>query len=162
MDKPSLEKGLEVAKELTEELLKKLEVEAKVTVKEIDSSLEINIEGEDLGLLIGYHGDNLESLQLILGLLINRKLGGEEWIPISLDVGGWRDERLAALRASVEKIAPEIGVTRESYELPPMSSSQRRMVHLILADFPNLTSTSEGEEPNRRVVIKKADKSNES
>ena len=157
MGKQNLEKELKIAKELTEHILKELKIAAKVGVKEEDKAIQINIDGDELGLLIGYHGENLEALQLILGLMINKKAGGGEWIPINLDVGKWRADRMNELRSMVEKAASEIGVSKETVELLPMPASQRRMVHLILSDFPNLTSISEGEEPNRRVVIKKTE-----
>ncbi len=161
MDKSDLEKGLRIALDLTKELFKKLGVDAKVKCREENSTFYIDIEGEDLGLLIGYHGENLESLQLLLGLMVNKNLGSKEWVPVILDIGGWKLERSQALRSMVEKVVPEIGVSKEKIELPPMPASQRRLVHVILGDFPGLTSVSEGEEPNRRVVIRKAQNSNE-
>ena len=157
MGKQNLEKELKIAKELTEHILKELEITAKVDVKEENEAIQINIDGDELGLLIGYHGENLEALQLLLGLMVNKKLDTVEWIPVNLDIGKWRSDRMNELRSMVEKAASEIGVSKETVELLPMPASQRRMVHLILSDFLNLTSVSEGEEPNRRVVIKKTE-----
>ena len=157
MGKQNLEKELKIAKELTENILKELQIVAKVSVKEEDKAIQINIDGDELGLLIGYHGENLEALQLLLGLMVNKKAGSNEWIPVNLDIGKWRSDRMNELRSMVEKAASEIGVSKETVELLPMPASQRRMVHLILSDFPNFTSVSEGEEPNRRVIIKKAE-----
>ena len=156
MGKQNLEKELKIAKELTENILKELKIVAKVSVKEEDGAIQINIDGDELGLLIGYHGENLEALQLILGLMINKKIDSGEWLPVNLDIGKWRADRMDELRSMVEKAASEIGVSKETVELLPMPASQRRMVHLILSDFPEFTSISEGEEPNRRVIIKKA------
>lgn len=150
-----MEKGVKFAKELTEELLSKLGVKAEINTSEQDAAIHIGVEGEDLGILIGYHGENLEAVQLILGLMINKKLGGEEWVPVSLDVGGWRKERSEALRSMIDKAEMELKENKESVELPPMSASQRRMVHVLLSDYKGLTSESAGEEPNRRVIIKK-------
>jgi len=153
----NLEKELKIARQLTENILKELEITAKVDVKEENEAIQINIDGDELGLLIGYHGENLEALQLLLGLMVNKKLDTVEWIPVNLDIGKWRSDRMNELRSMVEKAASEIGVSKETVELLPMPASQRRMVHLILSDFLNLTSVSEGEEPNRRVVIKKTE-----
>lgn len=155
MGKTSVEEGVKIAKELTKKLLKKLDISAKVKASEQDSAALVEIEGDDLGLLIGYHGENLEALQLILGLMVNKKTSSEEWLPINLDVGGWRKERSEALKMMIEKAALEIEKDRETVELPPMSASQRRMVHVLLSDYPKITSESIGEEPDRRVVIKK-------
>lgn len=156
MDKPDLEKGVKLAQNLAEELLQKLEIKAEVKTKEENSSIYIDIEGGDLGLLIGYHGESLEALQLLLGLMINKNLGGEEWVPISLDIGGWREERVQAIRSLVKKMISEIGDSKDKVELPPMPASQRRTAHLILGEFPGFTSESIGDEPNRRVIIKKS------
>lgn len=156
IDKSNMEKAIKKAKDITKDLLKKLKVDAKVEVAEKDSVINISLEGEDLGLLIGYHGENLEAMQLIIGLMVNKNIDGEEWVPVNLDVGGWRDERIQVLRRMVEKAVLDIESVKEPVELPPMSASQRRMVHTILADFPGFISESIGEEPNRKVVIKKA------
>jgi len=152
----SMEKAIKKAEGLTKDLLKKLKVEAKVDVSEKDSAVNISLEGEDLGLLIGYHGENLEAIQLILGLMVNKNIEGEDWIPVNLDIGGWRDERVQALRTMVEKATIDIESTKEPVELPPLPASQRRMIHMILADLSDFTSESIGEEPNRKVVIRKA------
>ena len=154
--KSNMEKVIKKAEDITKDLLEKLKVDAKVEVVEKDSVININLEGEDLGLLIGYHGENLEAMQLIIGLMVNKNIKSEEWVPVNLDVGSWRDERIQVLRAMVEKATIEIKSVKESVELLPMSASQRRMVHMILADFPGFISESMGEEPNRKVVIKRA------
>lgn len=156
VDKSSMEKAVKKAKDITKDLLKKLKVDAKVEATEKDSVININLEGEDLGLLIGYHGENLEAMQLIIGLMVNKNIDNEEWVPINLDVGGWRDERIQVLRTMVEKATIEVESAKEPIELPTMSASQRRMVHMIIADFPGFISESAGEEPNRKVVIKKS------
>lgn len=156
MGKSDLEKGIKEAQKLTEELFKKLQVEADIKASEVESAVQVNVSGDDLGLLIGYHGETLEALQLLLGLMVNKEVGDEGWIPVNLDIGGWKAQRSQVLKSMVEKAATDIEVSDETSELPPMPASQRRMVHLILADFPNLTSESIGEEPNRKVTIKKA------
>ena len=156
MAKTNSEKGIKIANEFTEELLKKMGFEAKVKTAEEDSALHIKIEGDDLGLLIGYHGESLVAIQLILALMINNNLDTKDWIPVNLDVGGWRNERSESLKIMIDKAAAEIEAKKELVELPPMSASQRRMVHVLLSDYPNITSESIGEEPNRKVVIKKA------
>ena len=150
-----MEKNLKIANNLTKELLSKLGVEAKISVSEQDEAIHIAIEGDDLGILIGFHGDNLEAVQLILGLMINKKLEDEEWLPVNLDVGGWRKERTEILKSMIDKAEMELKESKEAVELPPMSASQRRMVHVLLSDYNGITSESVGEEPNRKVVIKK-------
>ncbi len=156
MGKSDLEKGIKKAQKLTEELFKKLQVEADIKASEAESAVQVDVSGDDLGLLIGYHGETLEALQLLLGLMVNKEVGDEGWVPVNLDIGGWKAQRSQVLKTMVEKASSDIEGSGETSELPPMPASQRRMVHLILADFPNLTSESIGEEPNRKVIIKKA------
>lgn len=150
-----MEKSLKIANDLTKELLNKLGVEAKIDVSEQDEAIHIAVEGDDLGILIGFHGENLEAVQLILGLMINKKLEEEDWLPVNFDVGGWRKERVEVLRSMIDKAKIELKDSKEAVELPPMSASQRRMVHVLLSDYKGITSESVGEEPNRKVVIKK-------
>ena len=79
-----------------------------------------------------------------------------DWVPVSLNVGGWRQAREEALGKMVSEAVNEIKEGRSEVALPPMSASQRRLVHLALTNFPDFKSESEGDEPNRKVVIKKA------
>ena len=143
-------------KALTEKLLGLLGVEAKIEVEAEAELIKIIISGEDLGLLIGYRGENLESLQLILGIVVNKKLSLDPRIPVVVDIDGWREQREESLRSLVEKEIKNISSKNPFVELPPMPPSQRRTVHLLVKDQDGLTSESSGEEPYRYVVIKKA------
>ena len=142
-------------KVFTEKLLGLLDVKAKVEVEADADLIKVMISGEDLGLLIGYRGENLESLQLILGIAINKKLSLEPRMPVVVDIDGWRQQREESLRSLVEKEIKNISSKNPSVELPPMPPSQRRTVHLLVKEQDGLTSESSGEEPNRYVVIKK-------
>jgi len=142
-------------KVFTEKLLGLLDVKAKVEVEADADLIKVMISGEDLGLLIGYRGENLESLQLILGIAINKKLSLEPRMPVVVDIDGWRQQREESLRSLVEKETKNISSKNPSVELPPMPPSQRRTVHLLVKEQDGLTSESSGEEPNRYVVIKK-------
>jgi len=154
-EKNKPEKIEKEAKELTEKVLKLLGVKADLEVTKQEDVVKIAIEGEDLGLLIGYRGENLEGLQLILATILNNKWGFESWTPVVVDVGGWRKQREDSLRALVAKEAEKISAERGRVELPSMPPSQRRMVHLLVSEYDGLESESIGDEPNRHVVIKK-------
>ena len=143
-------------KVLTEKLLELIGVEAKVEADADAELIKIMISGEDLALLIGYRGEHLESLQLILGIVVNKKLSLDPRIPVVVDIDGWREQREEALRSLVEKEIKNISLKQPFVELPPMPPSQRRTVHILVKDQEGLTSESSGEEPNRYVVIKKA------
>lgn len=154
-NKVSASKIEKAASDLTKELLEKLGVEAKVGVEPDPSVVKVKITGEELGLLIGYRGENLESLQLLLGIAINNKLDLDSRVPVLVDVGDWRAQREESLRSLVAKEIKNISGDKTSVELSPMPPAQRRITHLLVEDYKELTSESIGEEPNRRVIIKK-------
>ena len=143
------------AQTFTAKLLKLMGVDGEIEVEVDEELIKIMISGGDLGLLIGYRGENLESLQLVLGIALNKKLSLEPRMPVIVDVDGWRQQREESLRFKVEKEIANISSVRTSVELPPMPPTQRRSVHLLVKNYEGLTSESTGEEPNRRVVIKK-------
>jgi len=145
------------AQSLVEKILRLLGAEAKVAVVADTELIKIEIDGEDLGLLIGYRGENLESLQLLLGIILNKRLGEGAGRPVLVDVGGWRKSREESLQILVEKELAKLSKGRSYVDLPPMPPSQRRAVHILVGQHDGLVSESVGEEPNRHVVIKKAE-----
>jgi spoIIIJ-associated protein len=147
----------EIVKDFVDEIIKKIGLQAETKVKEADQTIEVSIKGENMGALIGYHGETLESLQLILSLMLNKKENGE-WKRIVVDIGNWRSERQEALKEMIGRAVSELKNSQlEQVALPAMSSSQRRLAHLIVSeDFPEIVSQSEGEEPNRRVILRKS------
>jgi spoIIIJ-associated protein len=159
-------KGLEVltlAEEIAKSLFSKLGVKANIVASEEDDNLLIRVEGEDLGILIGYHGETLQSLQLVLSLMVNKAVKANEdssasddtrWKRVLLDIGHWRDSREEALRQLALRSVEKARFSKEPVSLPPMSASERRIIHLALQDNPEVTSESEGEGRNRRVVIR--------
>lgn len=151
------QKSLKIATGLTEEFFELLSIKIKPFLsQDSEGALNVSLEGTELGILIGYHGETLESLQLLLSLIINRQLAtGESWLRVTLDVGNWRAEREEIVRRMVEEAARKVDERGEPSRLAAMTAAQRRLVHLILADFPSLQSVSEGEDPNRYVVISK-------
>lgn len=144
------------SKKLTEELLKKLEIKANIEVEEVDETTQkVSISGEDLGVLIGYHGKTLEALKLVLGLMVNK--GREEsdvWTRVLVDVGGWRTAREDSLREMAERAASRVRSYKESVALPPMNASDRRVIHVALQEEIDIVSESEGEGEERRVIVK--------
>ncbi len=144
-----------VVSDLTKELLDKIGVKAEVSVKDDKDNIKVLVSGDNLGALIGYHGETLESLQLVLGLIVNNQLASDEWKRVVLDIGNWRTERLNTLEAMVAQAVGELrNNDLQRVNLPPMSPSQRREVHVIVTDkYPELATESEGEEPHRRVVL---------
>jgi spoIIIJ-associated protein len=140
----------------TEEFVKDLGVTAEVTVaeEEVEGQPEyrVSLKGDDLGILIGFHGETLNGLQLLLSLIVSKKLG--EWVRISLDAGDWRERRFETLQAMAERAIEKSLSSGEEVALPIMPSSDRRLVHIALKDHPEVDSESTGEEGYRRIVIR--------
>ncbi len=153
---------LDLAKSQTEEFLTQLGLdgEIKVSFMDADSKEEvpykyimIELEGEHLSELIGFHGKMLEGLQNILGLFINKSIEGNSYRVI-VDVNDYRDRRTDYLTKYTERAAQEVKMNKQPLELPPMKPFERRIVHMILKDDPELETESIGEGEDRRVIIK--------
>jgi len=121
---------------------------------EVGDQIAIDIDGSDLGLLIGSHGEHLESLQTFFSIAVNRILGGE-WRVVILDIGGWRKEKEEDLKALVSKEVAKLDDENNEVSLPPMTPSQRRTVHVIASEYKGIETNSVGDEPERRVVLRK-------
>lgn len=144
---------LDTIKQLASELLEKLSVGAVVTIDEdTEGTVNVRIETEETGLLIGYHGETLNSLQLILGAMVFHTLG--DWVRIVVHVGDYREKREESLKVMTLRMAQEVVSSRQPVFMPYLSPFERRIVHMTLADHPEVKSESEGEGRERRVVIK--------
>jgi spoIIIJ-associated protein len=143
------------ARDLTAEILRLMEVTARPEVVAEDAeTVEINIrESSDLGLLIGKHGQTLSSLQLIVAMMVNRTLPQEERKRIVLDAAGYRERREQALTAMARHAADRAKRTGREVPLQPLNARERRVVHLALAEDAEVSTRSEGEEPERHIVI---------
>jgi spoIIIJ-associated protein len=109
------------------------------------------VDGESMGALIGRRGETLQAFQFITQLLVNRRLG--HWTRVLLDIEGYRSRRERYLKDTALRAAEKAMRYRESIELDPMIPSERRIVHLTLADHESVTTHSEGEGDNRRVIV---------
>lgn len=146
-------KKKELIKKLSQELLDHLKVKAKVKVtKDKEGLFYVQLETEETGALIGYHGENLASIQLVLTLMVYRQLG--EWVRILANVGDYRERRQESLERMALSAAQKVRFSGEAQSLPPMSSAERRMIHLALADDDEISTESEGEGYQRRVVVR--------
>jgi spoIIIJ-associated protein len=150
----------EIAKSTLETLLSLMGVTASVvlsTEPPIDSEegavtpVALDIKGDDLGILIGRRGQTLSCLQYIIRLIINHQK--QAWVPIVIDVEGYKQRRYEALRSLALRIAEQVRTTGVSFTLEPMSAYERRIIHLTLVDHPDITTQSVGEGEARKVVI---------
>ncbi len=115
--------------------------------------IKVSFEGEELGYMIGNRGRHLDSLQFILQIILGRKLGEEVDFRVFVDVGGYRKEKDEKLEQMALEKADNARILGEAIELPPMKPSDRRIVHLALLKFKDITSESIGEGMDRRIVI---------
>ena len=111
-----------------------------------------NVEGEDLGILIGRRGQTLAALQYILRLIVGHKT--QTWVPIIVDAEGYKDRRHEALKALALRMADHVKTRGSPFTLEPMPAYERRIVHLALADNPAVYTESIGEGESRKVVIR--------
>ena len=119
--------------------------------QEATASVALNIEGEDLGILIGRRGQTLSCLQYIVRLIVGHQT--RAWVPIVIDVEGYKQRRYQALQAFAQHTAEQVKTKGTSSTLEPMSAYERRIIHLALADHPDVTTESTGLGEARRVVI---------
>ena len=138
------------AKEVLEALLTKMEVSASVAQVDTDP-ITLNIQGDDLGILIGRRGQTLASLQYIVRLIVAHH--SEEWLPIVIDVEEYKQRRYRALQALAYRMAERVRQKRMPFTLEPMPPYERRIIHLTLADHPDVTTQSVGQDEARKVVI---------
>lgn len=116
-----------------------------------DTPILIDIQGDDLSILIGRRAETLNALQYILGLIISKE--AQHWIQVVVDVEGYRARREKQLRQLARRMAEQAVRTGKRQILEPMSSAERRIIHLELRDHPDVYSESIGEEPARKATI---------
>jgi len=144
----------EAARSVLEALLNMMGVSASVVPQVRPSEaapIAFDIKGEDLGILIGRRGQTLSCLQYIVRLIVAHQT--KSWVPIIIDVEGYKQRRYEALQALAWRIAEQVKAKGTPFRLEPMSSYERRIIHLTLADHPDVTTQGVGEGEGRRVVI---------
>jgi len=118
---------------------------------EAATSVALNIKGDDLGILIGRRGQTLACLQYIVRLVVGHQT--KTWVPIVIDVEGYKQRRYQALQVFARNIAEQVKARGAPFTLEPMPAYERRIIHLTLADHADVTTESMGEGDARRVVI---------
>jgi len=144
--------SIQTIKQITTDLLEKLEVAGVVSV-DVDESgaYRVHIETEETGLLIGFHGRTLESFQMILGMIASRSLG--KWERIYVNVGDYREKREEALMYMAQRAADRALTSGRPVELTRLSASERRVIHLTLSGDERVKTESEGEGQDRKLII---------
>ena len=135
------------------ELLEKMGIQSAILAAQTEEGLRLNIEASTDGLLIGRRGETLDALQYLTSLYANKEKKGGDYTRITLDTEGYRARREETLRRLARKNAAQVRSTGRSITMEPMNPYERRVLHSALAEFEGVSTHSEGEEPNRRVVI---------
>ncbi|MHB1324470.1 MAG: RNA-binding cell elongation regulator Jag/EloR [Coriobacteriia bacterium] len=136
-----------------QEILLSLGIEAEVEEYEGDEGeIILDIVGDDLGLLIGRHGRTLDALQILVSAIANRRL--DQRHPLVVDVSGYRHRRRMKLEEIARRAADRASRQRRPVALRPMTSFERRVIHMLLRDDRRVVTESEGDEPRRMVVVR--------
>lgn len=140
--------------EVTQKLLNLMGFNAEVSAELIGSEEGIQVDTGDQAILIGKGGENLKAIQYIVHQIVRKQL--PDAAMVTIDVAGYRKARLHKIDEIIQEASAKVKDTNQSVELSPMNAYERRYVHSVLAENSELTTTSSGEEPNRRIVIQKA------
>lgn len=133
------------------DILSTMDLNAKMNIAEKDNTVIINLEGENLGILIGRRGETLDALQYLINLSVNKNL--ESRRKFILDIEGYRQRREDTLKKLAQKLADKATQRGRNVVLEPMNSLERRIIHTALQGRDDISTFSEGEEPYRKIII---------
>ena len=152
-EKKPIEIDVVPVKEFLDKVFAAMEMKVQVTVTANPFEREINVEleGDDMGVLIGKRGQTLDSLQYLTSLVANK--ASEEYIRVKVDTENYRERRKATLENLAKNISHKVKRTRKPVSLEPMNPYERRVIHSALQNDKFVCTHSEGEEPYRRVVV---------
>ena len=129
----------------------KMEVAIDVKYNEEEKNLDVNLSGEDMGMLIGKRGATLDSLQYLVSLVVNKN--SEDYVRVKVDTENYRERRKETLENLAKNIAYKVKRTKRPVSLEPMNPYERRIIHSALQNDKYVTTHSEGEDPFRRVIV---------
>ena len=151
LSKDDLLEGKKSVEEFLKDFISKLNKDLEYKIKEEESSINVEIDGKDAGFLIGYRGEVLNSLQVILSNIANKKIDGK--VKVLLNVGGYREKREKDLQNLASKIASTVIKNNRKITLEPMTAFERKVIHTKLQENNSVKTYSIGEEPYRKVVV---------
>lgn len=145
--------NIDQVKQITEDLLKRLEVVGTVGVGlDETGAYQVQIDTEETGLLIGFHGRTLESFQILLSIIVSKKL--DAWVKVYVNVGDYRQKREETLMLMAQRTAERAVSSGRPVELPNLSPGERRVIHMTLGGDERVETESVGEGMNRMLVVK--------
>ena len=153
--------GEYIALEFIKKVVADMQLDAKIELKDGENSDKlITVDGENVGVLIGHHGETLDSLQYLANLAANRKEDGakKDYVKITVDVEGYRAKREDTLRQLARRMADKVLRHKRSVMLEPMNPYERRIIHSEVQGIEGVSTNSIGSENNRKIVIYLEDK----
>ena len=154
--KEEQEKAKKNIEKFLEELKTSLPESIEYNIEESEKELNVNLEGEELGFLIGYRGETLYAMQNILSSIAGK--GIQNRVRVLLNIAGYKEKREKTLEDLAEKVARTVIKTKKSVKLEPMQAYERKIIHSKLQQNSKVETSSIGEEPHRRVVVSLKDK----
>ncbi|MDD4335557.1 MAG: protein jag [Desulfotomaculaceae bacterium] len=142
---------LKRASSLLENIFQTMDLDIKINISENDKAMFVNLEGTELGILIGRRGETLDALQYLLNLAVNKNQ--EIRKKIIIDIEGYRERREKTLQRLALKLADKARQRGRNVVLEPMSPQERRIIHTTLQGKDDVYTFSEGEEPYRKIII---------
>ena len=140
--------------DILDNILGLLLLEGSYDIQDSEDGFLVMIDTEDAGRLIGFKGDSLSALQLIISQILSRQRGEEEFKRVILDVSGWRQNKESELKQKAESYIAEVKESGKELELEPMPSWQRRIIHMVVQETEGVESESIGEGRDRHLLIK--------
>jgi spoIIIJ-associated protein len=157
-EKPAIDKSRSSeisneAKDVLANLMNLMGLEGKIKIipETTDSPMTLDLEGEDLGILIGRRGQTLSSLQYLVRLIVSEKT--KAWTSFHVDIAGYKKRRYESLKKLALRLADQVKITKHSINLEPMPPDERRIIHITLADDPDISTQSTEVGEQRKVVI---------
>ena len=141
-----------VVRELLELAVAAIGAPARIRLEESDDAIVATLSGPDTGVLIGRHGQTLDALQYLANA-VSHRVEGDARRPVTVDAAGYRARRTATVEGIARRCAEKASATGSSVALEPMTAVERKVVHEVLKDDPEVETASEGTEPNRYVVV---------
>lgn len=144
--------SLDDAKTFLVSVLSSMDINADIDIKEENDIININLKGPKMGLVIGYRGETLDSLQYLVSLVVNKN-HENSYKRVVLDAENYRQKREETLIKVAQKTAYKVKKSGRPYKLEPMNPYERRIIHSALQEYTDIKTYSEGEEPFRRIII---------
>ncbi|MGI6537449.1 MAG: RNA-binding cell elongation regulator Jag/EloR [Caldicoprobacterales bacterium] len=141
----------DIARDFLTTLFQKMNLEASVDVTETDDTISVQVEGPNMGILIGHRGETLDAVQYLTSLVVNKD--SDNYKKVIIDTENYRSKREETLRKLAKRLAHKVAKTKRKIVLEPMNPFERRVIHSTLQKDPKVTTYSEGEEPYRKVII---------